>query len=78
MHNYKTNDCVDDSDAYGLRAYGCNGTNYQFWNAIADSNGTQLQNQATGQCLDDSITYGVRVFTCNSTSYVDGYQGWIE
>jgi archaellin len=75
--NVATGGCVDDSFAYGIRAFSCNGTTYQQWVQVDASgnfgfNNRFLRNVATGRCLDDSAA-GLRTLNCN---YLD-YQDWI-
>ncbi len=60
--------CIDDSIAYGLRLFSCNGMDYQKWYIDASwpnpYTPTFFQNVATERCLDDSV-YGLRAFPCN-------------
>jgi hypothetical protein len=76
FRNRATGGCLDDSFAYGVRAFICNGTTYQQWVQVdAGSfgfNNRFLRNVATGRCLDDS-QLGLRTLNCN---YLD-YQVWI-
>ncbi|MEV7004322.1 RICIN domain-containing protein [Streptomyces sp. NPDC093982] len=70
LKNQNTGRCVDDSWAYGLRAFTCNALNYQNFNWYRQSDGTWvIQNQNTGRCIDDSLDYGLRAFGCNYLSY---------
>ena len=70
LQNQNTGRCVDDSFAYGLRAFTCNGMNFQKFNFYQQSNGSWvLQNQNTGRCVDDSLAYGLRAFTCNGMNF---------
>ncbi|WP_254069060.1 ricin-type beta-trefoil lectin domain protein [Streptomyces sp. TM32] len=70
LQNQNTGRCVDDSFAYGLRAFGCNGLNYQRFNYYSQPDGSWvLQNQNTGRCVDDSFAYGLRAFGCNGLNY---------
>jgi hypothetical protein len=74
MTNQATGRCVDDSFGYGLRAFGCNGQNYQRWLWIAWSDGTStFVNENTGRAIDDSLGYGLRSFTENDESYQSFY-----
>lgn len=75
MRNQNTGRCIDDSQAYGLRAFPCNGLSYQGWHTISGHPG-QFQNQNTGRCIDDSLRYGLRAYPCNDGSYNSGYQYW--
>ncbi|HEY3683724.1 MAG TPA: ricin-type beta-trefoil lectin domain protein [Streptosporangiaceae bacterium] len=69
--SFATNRCLDDSAAYGLRPFVCNGSDYQAWSWTgSDSSGT-LVNRATGQCLDDT-TDGLRAMACDGS----GNQNW--
>ncbi|MCP2337437.1 RICIN domain-containing protein [Actinomadura rupiterrae] len=66
--------CLDDSNAYGLRVFTCNATQYQSWWLHRWNDGTtQLKNQATGRCVDESPEFGVRSYPCNATVF----QSWI-
>ncbi|MFD4628656.1 RICIN domain-containing protein [Streptomyces sp. NPDC058284] len=70
IKNLNTGRCIDDSGAYGLRAFGCNGLNYQYWAMTGQSNGNWvLKNGNTGRCIDDSGAYGLRSFGCNGLNY---------
>ncbi|MEU3375297.1 RICIN domain-containing protein [Streptomyces sp. NPDC006660] len=70
LKNVNTGRCVDDSGAYGLRPFGCNGLNYQYWGLYGQSNGNWvLKNGNTGRCIDDSGAYGLRSFGCNGLNY---------
>ncbi|QKW17685.1 actinohivin [Kitasatospora sp. NA04385] len=77
LRNMATNRCVDDSFDYGLRAFGCNGLNFQRLNFYDQGNDSTskmwvLQDQSTGRCLDDSLAYGLRSASCNGLNY----QNW--
>lgn len=73
IKNRFTGRCVDDSEAYGLRAIGCNGLNFQRWDRRPSYfPNYHLANMNTGRCLDDS-SYGLRTFGCNGY----GYQRWL-
>ncbi|MFE6710790.1 RICIN domain-containing protein [Streptomyces sp. NPDC057695] len=65
--NMATGSCLDDSQQYGLRGYGCNGGVYQKWNVHVWGDATrQLRNLATNECLfDDGYTLDTRA--CNSS-----------
>ncbi len=65
LRNANTGRCIDDSYAYGLRAFPCNGLTYQQWYG---SNGA-WKNVNTGRCIDDSTAYGLRAFPCNGLNY---------
>ncbi|MCB5164725.1 RICIN domain-containing protein [Streptomyces bambusae] len=67
--NNATRRCMDDSFAYGLRAFGCNGTDFQQFRFGDGTYYHELRNKVTGRCIDDSFAYGLRAFTCNSQSY---------
>ena len=70
MTNQATGRCVDDSFGYGLRAFGCNGQNYQTFALTGQSDGNWvLTNYNTGRCVDDSFGYGLRAFGCNGQNY---------
>ncbi|MEU9497889.1 RICIN domain-containing protein [Streptomyces sp. NPDC048196] len=70
LKNQSTGRCVDDSWGAGLRAFTCNGLNYQNFNWYPQSDGTWvIQNQNTGRCIDDSADYGLRAFGCNYSAY---------
>lgn len=71
LQNENTKRCIDDSQAYGLRSYPCNGTNYQKWVLGYYGNGNSYRNIATGRCIDDSQAYGLRSFPCNNLAYQD-------
>lgn len=73
MQNRNTGRCVDDSTSYGVRAFSCNGLNYQRWFTNQGSFAEfVLTNQATGRCLDDS-NYGLRSIGCNGGAF----QKWL-
>ncbi|MGI5167176.1 RICIN domain-containing protein [Spirillospora sp. CA-253888] len=66
MQNRFTQACLDDSRAYGLRGFPCNGLDFQRWNTVERQWGMwTVENVATGHCLDDSNEYGLRAITCN-------------
>ncbi|MET9887597.1 RICIN domain-containing protein [Streptomyces sp. NPDC006430] len=68
--NVETSRCVDDSQAYGLRAFTCNWSNYQKFQFWQKGNGYyRIANYATGRCIDDSDAYGLRGFGCNTGPY---------
>lgn len=51
--NMATGSCLDDSN-YGVRGFGCNGTNFQLWTATAYTDGSvRMRSVATGKCLFD-------------------------
>lgn len=75
--------CLDDSNAYGLRAYPCNGSAYQKWQSLITETNLDhwrywigapagLRNHLTNRCLDDS-SLGLRTFGCNGTVF----QRWV-
>lgn len=77
MQNLETGRCVDDSSAYGLRAFPCNGMTYQFFASQLMASDVNMQkrtfqNVNTGACMDYSSPYGLRGFPCNGTQY----QNW--
>ncbi|MFF4791618.1 RICIN domain-containing protein [Streptomyces sp. NPDC001276] len=68
-----TGECLDDSNAYGLRKFPCNASKFQSWYIHRWNDGTiEVKNQATGRCLDDSNAYGTRTYPCNATEF----QSW--
>ncbi len=69
LRNKATGACVDDS-RLGLRAFPCNGTNFQHWfeYAVEDPNRYTFTNSETQNCLDDS-SLGLRALRCNDTNY---------
>src|SRR5258708_25918032 len=70
LKNVHTHQCVDDSFASGLRAYDCNGLNYQEFRFTLDSNGSlEIKNMHTDRCIDDSYSYGLRSYSCNGLDY---------
>ncbi|KDN87417.1 RICIN domain-containing protein [Kitasatospora cheerisanensis] len=73
--NQNTGRCIDDSLGYGLRAFGCNGLDYQQFTAHKWGDGTwELKNRNTQRCIDDSAGAGLRAFGCNALNY----QSWFE
>jgi hypothetical protein len=70
LRNYHTGRCIDDSFESGLRAFTCNGMDYQQWRAhwVTGLTAT-LQNVHTGRCIDWSENFGLRPFTCNGLNY---------
>ncbi|QNP75217.1 hypothetical protein IAG44_41315 [Streptomyces roseirectus] len=72
--NNATRRCMDDSFAYGLRAFGCNRLDFQqfrhsdgIWGG--DRYYHELRNKVTGRCVDDSFAYGLRAFDCNGQAF---------
>lgn len=86
IKNVNTGQCLDDSTAYGVRAFGCNKASYVNgyqkwqpfeWESTASSDYlVQWYNVATSSCLDYSFQYGLRGFGCNTSSFNNGYQDW--
>lgn len=76
LQNYATGRCIDDSAAFGLRTFPCNGMTYQKWNLhwIRGLEYT-LQNVATGRCIDWSENRGLRAFPCNGLDYQEWLMG---
>jgi hypothetical protein len=71
--NLETKACMDDS-AYGLRAFPCNGSDFQFFlMTIGIQDAWIIKNWATGRCVDDSA-YGLRSFSCNNTKFQHWWQ----
>ncbi|WP_327250547.1 RICIN domain-containing protein [Streptomyces sp. NBC_01244] len=66
--NNATRRCMDDSFEYGLRAYACNGLDFQQFR-YSDGTYHELRNKVTGRCVDDSAAYGLRAYACNGQSY---------
>jgi hypothetical protein len=80
FYNVATGRCLDDSQAYGLRTFSCNGASqvngYQaFYKPLSTLTSFQFQNVNTKLCVDDSAS-GLRHFSCNLQSFLAGYQGW--
>jgi len=80
FQNIITGQCLDDSAAYGLRAYQCDVHHdasrifQQFKTTFhRPPNLLTFQNMATGSCVDDS-SFGLRGYFCNGTYYQD----WTE
>ncbi|KJY41499.1 hypothetical protein VR41_12380 [Streptomyces sp. NRRL B-1568] len=75
LQNKATGRCIDDSNV-GLRAFACNNTSFQEWQAVPIE-GTGLaifwKNMNTGRCIDDS-NLGLRSFDCNG---LDFQKWWI-
>ncbi|TQJ02514.1 hypothetical protein FB471_2245 [Amycolatopsis cihanbeyliensis] len=70
IFNYdKTDRCIDDSLAYGLRSYPCNGSDWQKWDKYFAHGLLTFANVQTGRCLDDSNKYGLRAYSCNNSRY---------
>ncbi|MFD7665098.1 RICIN domain-containing protein [Streptomyces sp. NPDC059788] len=65
--NMATGSCLDDSLAYGLRGFGCNGMDFQKWNVHVWNDATfQFRNINTQRCLyDDGRVLATR--PCNSS-----------
>ncbi|MFD9003758.1 RICIN domain-containing protein [Streptomyces sp. NPDC059582] len=64
-----TGRCLDDSVAYGLRTFPCNGLAFQKFTFWRGPYGTYLlQNQATKRCLYDGLTSGIQARTCTGSS----------
>lgn len=64
--NQATGRCLDDSQQYGLRPFGCNGLDYQLFQITG---GAAIINNHTGRCLDDSPQFHLRSFPCNGLQY---------
>ena len=82
IQNQNTKRCLDDSFAYGLRAFGCNGLDFQKW-AVYEPAGQNspiwfLKNLATGRCVDDSAAYGLRAFPCNNMNFQQWGTPWFS
>ncbi|MFI0404555.1 RICIN domain-containing protein [Actinomadura sp. 3N508] len=76
LRHIASNMCLDDSNAYGLRAFPCNKMTYQSWWLHRWRDGTtQIKNQATLRCLDQS-SYGMRTYPCNATVYQSWWGTW--
>jgi hypothetical protein len=67
--NRATSRCIDDSFEFGLRAFPCNGLNYQKWYNSSGAVPFALKNAHTGRCIDDSVEFGLRAFPCNGLKY---------
>jgi hypothetical protein len=70
--DYATGRCLDDSYAYGLRSFPCNGLIYQEFNltqAREPYDATIFVNAATQRCMDDSYAFGLRSIPCNGSLY---------
>ncbi len=71
--NVRTARCIDDS-VQGLRAFTCNGRDFQKWKVTPAGNGWfVLKNVHTGLCLDYSPRYRLRAIRCSSADY----QQWL-
>lgn len=67
--NVATNRCMDDSFAFGLRAFPCNGGVYQYITYESGTFGFRLRFGQTGRCVDDSLAFGLQAFPCNGTRF---------
>ncbi|MFE6977692.1 RICIN domain-containing protein [Streptomyces sp. NPDC057682] len=73
-------ECLDDSNANGLRLHTCSQASFDaryqkfYWTSTGDY--FKFQNAYTGLCLDGSANYGVRTHGCSDASYNNGYQKW--
>lgn len=80
LTNVATQRCLDGSISQGVRLNGCNGSEYQEWEAFGSSP-YGIFHHATGLCLDGSISNGVRLNDCNGSEYqqweyADGQNGY--
>jgi ricin-type beta-trefoil lectin protein len=78
FRNRATNQCLDDSNEYGLRTFPCNGLNYQKWNVHRWNDGTlQIRNIHTGGCLGvykhPNGTWAPEVGTCKANQRYSWY-----
>lgn len=78
--NNATRRCMDDSFAYGLRAFDCNRTDFQqfrFSDGVwgGDRYSHEVRNKVTGRCIDDSFAYGLRAFDCNGMNFQKWWGG---
>ncbi|WP_084721693.1 RICIN domain-containing protein [Rhodococcus marinonascens] len=68
VQNRVTGACLDNS-SFGLRAFSCNGLDFQRWNFLfTDDLVYVVQNLSTGLCLDHSTQNGLRALGCNTGS----------
>lgn len=73
FRNGATGDCLDDSAAYDLRTFTCNGLNYQQWTVHVWGDGTRrLENVQTGNCVYDSDEV-VMEAACDSSQHESWY-----
>ncbi|MFF4948462.1 ricin-type beta-trefoil lectin domain protein [Streptomyces chattanoogensis] len=73
LKSLSNGECLDDSDAYGLRIYPCNASPWQSWYVHRWNDGTiELKNQATGRCLGEGDT-GLWTYPCSSSPYQSWY-----
>ncbi|WP_318212207.1 MULTISPECIES: RICIN domain-containing protein [unclassified Streptomyces] len=67
--NNETRRCMDDSWAEGLRAFPCNGMDFQQFRFSDGTYYHELRNKETGRCVDDSWAEGLRAFPCNGMNF---------
>lgn len=79
LQNAATERCLDDSDAFKLRTYECNGgTTFQSWKIRGWEQGNEYLNAATGLCLDDSLGGGLRTFRCGGGNTHQQWRGFYD
>ncbi|SHG81355.1 RICIN domain-containing protein [Streptoalloteichus hindustanus] len=73
FRNQETGRCIDDSNAHGLRAFGCNNLDFQRFQVTVWKDKTrEFKNLNTNRCIDDSAAHGLRAFGCNKSRF----QSW--
>lgn len=71
MVNQGTKRCLDDSKAFGLRMFGCNGQTFQQWRLHGlNESGTAwtIENENTKSCVQGSSTGALFTLPCNGLS----------
>lgn len=90
LENVRDSRCLDYSQEYGLRGFGCYTTSFaggwQQWRLVTRwhngqiqavlENGRYQEDQAN-MCADLSLRFGLRGYPCNGPSQNSGYQAWI-
>lgn len=70
LKNVLTGRCMDDSQAFGLRMIGCNGTLFQDWrvDAVNSIGIIRFQNEQTSACMVEVPGVGLKVAGCNPSA----------
>jgi hypothetical protein len=77
LANQQSDNCLDDSFAYGVRTYPCNGQNFQQWEVKTWSDGTrEFKNVNTKRCIGSDLDGSVWVGECSTSRTVSWYVKW--
>lgn len=77
LANQQSKRCLDDSFAYGVRTYPCNGTNFQRWSVTNWGDGTrEFRNVDTRRCLAADANGTVYTGECDAATDASWYVKW--